>query len=84
VTRHSEIVTPGPASIETYIDGKGNGPDFVVLPSYGHDGGEDFDPFSAALAAAGYRVLRPQPRGTARSVGPVTGVTMLVQPLASP
>jgi pimeloyl-ACP methyl ester carboxylesterase len=76
VNRHSEIVTTGPASIETYIDGEGDGPDVVVLPSYGRDGGEDFDAFSAALAEAGYRVLRPQPRGTARSAGPMTGVTI--------
>ena len=75
MNRHSEIITTGPVSIETYVDGDGNGPDVVVLPSYGRDGGEDFDPFSAALAEAGYRVLRPQPRGTARSAGPMTGVT---------
>jgi pimeloyl-ACP methyl ester carboxylesterase len=76
VNRHSEIISTGPVSIETYVDGDGNGPDVVVLPSYGRDGGEDFDPFSAALATAGYRVLRPQPRGTARSAGPMTGVTI--------
>ncbi len=76
MTRHSEIISTGPVSIETYVDGDGNGPDVVVLPSYGRDGGEDFDPFSAALAEAGYRVLRPQPRGTARSAGPMTGVTI--------
>jgi pimeloyl-ACP methyl ester carboxylesterase len=72
VTRHGEIVTAGPVSIETYIDG--DGPDVVVLPSYGRDGGDDFDPFTAALVDAGYRVLRPQPRGIARSTGPMTGV----------
>jgi pimeloyl-ACP methyl ester carboxylesterase len=72
VTRHGEIVTTGPVSIETYIDG--DGPDVVVLPSYGRDGGDDFDPFTAALVDAGYRVLRPQPRGIARSTGPMTGV----------
>jgi len=56
-------------SIETYADG-GNGPDVVILPSYGRDGGADFDPLTAALAGAGCRVLRPQPRGIAKSAGP--------------
>jgi pimeloyl-ACP methyl ester carboxylesterase len=75
-TRHSEIVALGPVSVETYIDGDGGGPDVVILPSYGRDGGDDFDSFTAALAAAGYRVLRPQPRGIARSTGPMTGITL--------
>jgi pimeloyl-ACP methyl ester carboxylesterase len=74
VTRYSEIVTTGPVSIETYIDG--DGPDVVVLPSYGRDGGADFDPFTATLVGAGYRVLRPQPRGIAGSTGPMTGVSL--------
>jgi pimeloyl-ACP methyl ester carboxylesterase len=72
--RTSEIVTAGEVTIETYIDG--SGPDVVLLPSYGRDGGDDFDPLTAALAGAGYRVLRPQPRGIARSAGPMTGVTL--------
>ena len=33
--------------IKTYIDGEDNGTDVAALPSYGRDGGEDFDPFSA-------------------------------------
>jgi pimeloyl-ACP methyl ester carboxylesterase len=76
--RHSEIITAGPVSIETYIDGDEHTarPDIVVLPSYGRDGGEDFDAFTAALTGAGYRVLRPQPRGTGRSIGPMTGVSI--------
>jgi hypothetical protein len=32
MTRHSEIVTAANVSIETYVDGDGNGPDVVVLP----------------------------------------------------
>ena len=46
----------------------------VIIPSYGRDGGEDFDLLSAALVDAGYQVLRPQPRGIAGSFGPMTGV----------
>jgi pimeloyl-ACP methyl ester carboxylesterase len=72
VTRRSEIVTAGAASIETYVDG--HGPAVVVVPSYGRDGGEDFDVLSTALVDADYQVLRPQPRGVARSAGPMTGV----------
>lgn len=70
--RRSEIVTAGAASIETYLDG--HGPAVVVIPSYGRDSAEDFDFLSATLVDAGYRVLRPQPRGVARSVGPMSGV----------
>ncbi len=46
----------GEVSIETYIDG--DGPDVVTLPSYVRDGGDDFDPLTAALASADYRVTR--------------------------
>jgi hypothetical protein len=52
------MVPDGSMSIETYIDGDKGGPD-VVLPSYGRDGGADFDRFAAALVGAGYRVLLP-------------------------
>lgn len=76
MNRPSEIIAADQGSIETYIDGDSNGLDVVVLPSYGRDGGEDFDAFSTTLAQAGHRVLRPQPRGIARSAGPMTGVTI--------
>lgn len=55
--RHSEIVAAGEVPIEAYVDG--TAPAIVVLPSYSLDSGEDFDPFTAALADADYRVLRP-------------------------
>jgi pimeloyl-ACP methyl ester carboxylesterase len=76
VKRTCEIVTAGPVSIETYIDGAGDGFDVVVLPSYGRDGGEDFDTFAESVADAGHRVLRPQPRGIAGSTGPMGDVTI--------
>jgi pimeloyl-ACP methyl ester carboxylesterase len=72
--RNSKVITAGKVTIETYVDG--SGPDVVILPSYGRDGGGDFDPLTTALAGAGFRVLRPQPRGIARSAGPITGVTL--------
>ncbi len=59
----SERVTTevGDGSIVTLVDGVG--PALVVLPSYGRDGGLDYDDFAARAAAQGWRVLRPQPRG---------------------
>jgi pimeloyl-ACP methyl ester carboxylesterase len=74
MNRHSEMVWAGAVSIETYVNG--DGPAVVVIPSYGRDRGEDFEPFTAAVVAAGYRVLRPQPRGVGRSTGPMTGVDL--------
>ncbi len=79
MNRHSEIIANGPVRVETYLDGQrspGRGQDVVVLPSYGRDGGEDFDALAIALAAAGHRVLRPQPRRIAGSTGPMQAVTM--------
>ncbi|WP_406813960.1 hypothetical protein [Mycobacterium sp. M23085] len=39
MSRHSEIITAGAGSIETYVDG--TGPTVVLIPSYGRDGGDD-------------------------------------------
>jgi pimeloyl-ACP methyl ester carboxylesterase len=54
---------------------QGDGPLVVLLPSLGR-GAQDFDPIAERLADAGYRVLRPQPRGIGASVGPLTGIDM--------
>jgi pimeloyl-ACP methyl ester carboxylesterase len=72
--RRSVLVTEGPVTIETYVQGQG--PAIVMLPSTGRDGGEDFDAVAARLAAAGFTVLRPQPRGIAGSTGPMEGVSL--------
>jgi pimeloyl-ACP methyl ester carboxylesterase len=72
--RHSVIVTKGDVTIETYV--QGTGPAIVMLPSTGRDGGDDFDGVAAVLQAAGFKVLRPQPRGIAGSVGPMQGVSL--------
>ena len=72
--RHSEMVTQGDVTIETYV--QGSGPAIVMLPSTGRDGGDDFDGVAAVLQAAGYKVLRPQPRGVAGSKGPMQGVSL--------
>ena len=72
MNRRGETIAAGASSVETYVDGQG--PAVVIVPSYGRDGGEDSDSLSDAVVDAGYRVLRPQPRGVAGSVGPITGV----------
>ncbi len=72
--RTGETVRTGAVAIETYVDG--DGPTLVILPSYGRDGGADYDDITAQAARAGWRVLRPQPRGVAGSSGPMTGVTL--------
>jgi pimeloyl-ACP methyl ester carboxylesterase len=54
---------------------EGAGPLVVLLPSRGRDS-EDYDEVAAGIARGGARVLRPQPRGTCRSTGPMTGLTL--------
>ena len=65
----SQLTASRDAIIETLVQGEG--PVLVVLPSYGRDGGADFNQFAALVASAGMRVLRPQPRGIGRSTGPM-------------
>jgi pimeloyl-ACP methyl ester carboxylesterase len=68
------FVVPGNGvRIETLAQGQG--PIIVILPSLGRSG-EDYDQVAAKLAAAGFRVLRPQPRGIGRSQGPMEGLSM--------
>ncbi|KAF7553698.1 hypothetical protein G7Z17_g3429 [Cylindrodendrum hubeiense] len=55
---------------------QGSGPSVLIYPSYGRDSGEDFNGISTILVDAGYKVLRPQPRGIMGSVGPMTNVTL--------
>ena len=71
--RTRELVACGNACIEVIAEGAG--PLVVLLPSRGRDS-EDYDEVAAGIARAGYRVLRPQPRGTCRSTGPMTGLTL--------
>jgi pimeloyl-ACP methyl ester carboxylesterase len=47
----------------------------VLLPSLGR-GATDFDPIAARLAEAGFRALRPEPRGIGLSTGPWQGLTL--------
>lgn len=70
----TQFVRSGEANIQVLIQGAG--PTVVILPSYGRDGGDDYNYFTDSLVDAGYLVLRPQPRGTFESTGPMTNVTL--------
>ena len=61
--------------IEVLAQGDGRGRVIVLLPSLGR-GASDFEPIAERLAGAGYRVLRPQPRGIGQSRGPLTGIDL--------
>src|SRR5258708_7922920 len=67
VVRHDDV------AIEVISEGRG--PLIVLLPSLGRDS-EEFDPVAERIAAAGFRVLRPQPRGYGKSAGPLQNITL--------
>ncbi len=67
------MVARGDARLEVLAQGAGH--PIVLLPSLGR-GAADFDEIAERLAAAGYRVLRPQPRGIGKSTGPWQGITL--------
>lgn len=68
-----EIIAYDTVSID--LTSEGEGPLIVLLPSRGRDL-DDFDAVAAGLARAGFRVLRPQPRGAGASKGPSDGIRM--------
>lgn len=70
----SQFIRTGQANIRVLVQGAG--PAVVLLPSYGRDGGDDYNFFTNALVDAGYLVLRPQPRGTLGSTGVMTNVSL--------
>ncbi|MEW6453702.1 MAG: alpha/beta hydrolase [Pseudomonadota bacterium] len=71
VTRH--FVVHGNAKLEVLAQGKG--PLVVLLPSLGR-GANDFDAMADRIAGAGFRVLRPEPRGIGQSTGPWKDVNL--------
>src|SRR3984957_13026358 len=71
--RIREMVAYDDVRIEVIVEG--NGPLVVLLPGRGR-GSEDFDEVAAGLAKAGFRVLRPQPRGAGQSTGPMKGLSL--------
>jgi pimeloyl-ACP methyl ester carboxylesterase len=67
------LIARGDVRIEVLAQGHGNV--IVLLPSLGRGAG-DFDIVADRLAAAGHRVLRPQPRGIGQSRGPLAGIDL--------
>lgn len=61
--------------VDVLVDGEG--PAIVMLPSSQRDS-FDFDDVAERLARAGFRVLRPQPRGMGRSAGPMQALDLEV------
>lgn len=68
-----ELVNFGDVAIDLIAEGAG--PPVVLLPSRGRDS-DDFDAIAEGIAKAGFRVLRPQPRGAGRSIGPTCRLRM--------
>jgi pimeloyl-ACP methyl ester carboxylesterase len=62
-------------NIRIEVAAEGRGPLVVMLPSRGR-GVEDFDRLADDLVKAGFRVVRPQPRGAALSRGPMQNLTL--------
>jgi pimeloyl-ACP methyl ester carboxylesterase len=73
VQRSRELVRHGDVQIDVIVEGAG--PSVVLLPSLARDS-EDYDDVASGLAAAGFRVLRPQPRGIGQSRGPMTNLSL--------
>ena len=71
--RSREMVTYGAVKIEVIAEGRG--PLIVLLPSSTRDS-EDYDAVAERIAAAGFRVLRPQPRGMGKSSGPMEDLNL--------
>ena len=71
--RAREIIAYDDVRIDVIAEG--NGPPVVLLPSRGRDS-LDFDDLAAGIAKAGFRVLRPQPRGAGGSSGPMQNLSL--------
>jgi hypothetical protein len=67
--RTKTMVRSGEVSIETFVEGEG--PAFVILPSYGRDSDKDFDPITSSLVDAAWTVLGPRPRSIGSSCRPM-------------
>lgn len=61
--------------VEILVYSQGKGPVIVLLPSLGR-GATDMLELALPLCDAGYRVLRPEPRGHGGSRGPLEGKTL--------
>jgi pimeloyl-ACP methyl ester carboxylesterase len=68
-----KILKHGKLTTEVFAQGKG--PIIVILPSLGRSV-RDYDEVSVYLAKAGFRVIRPEPRGVGASTGPMKNQNM--------
>lgn len=75
--RRRELLSSQGAMVDVVIDepASGEGHAIVLLPSSLRDS-LDYDDMSHRLALAGFRVLRPQPRGMGRSTPPTGTLTL--------
>jgi pimeloyl-ACP methyl ester carboxylesterase len=71
--RTRQIVRYDGVVIDVIVEGQG--PAILLLPSLARDS-EDYDAVAEGLAVAGFRVLRPQPRGIGASTGSMTGISL--------
>jgi len=67
------LLAQGDTTIDVVVDGAG--PAVVLLPSSQRDS-LDYDEVARLIAAKGFKVLRPQPRGMGRSSPPPAGMTL--------
>lgn len=73
--RSHVLLAHGGAQIEVIVDGDG---DAVVLLPSSQRGSDDLDAVAERIAAAGHKVLRPQPRGIGKSTGSLENLTLHV------
>lgn len=73
--RKHVLLPAGAARIEVIVEGQG---DAVVLLPSSQRGSDDLDDVAGRIAAAGHRVLRPQPRGIGASNGSLDNLTLHV------
>ncbi len=75
--KRRELLSNGTAQVDVIVDSRvgKTDPAIVLLPSSQRDS-EDFDELAHLLAAQGFRVLRPQPRGMGRSSAPEPGMSL--------
>lgn len=70
------LLQHGGHTLEVTVDGPDGGAPLILMPSSQRDA-SDYDDCVAVFAAAGYRVLRPWPRGMGGSNGPIAHMTLL-------
>jgi pimeloyl-ACP methyl ester carboxylesterase len=79
ITRHvverNELHDGVNHTVRIDVTAQGQGPLVVILPSLGR-ASDEFKDIAASLVKAGYRVLRPAPRGMGGSEGPRDGVSL--------